>query len=191
MKHGPVAGNDRCKSTGRQKARELVVLRVWSPLATLLWQPTRITTAEKAHRWGSLFYTKKFFNISLTVMHTLPADSLYLFYMPILSNMVFKVEVVICEMGEAECFLRIWTDTRSWFIQLAWEINEVTFFSSFFCYSEFQQKTLRRLIYILVQAYLVTPVSQPVEILKLYHYPPKYGSTSHISVPFSQHRRRV
>lgn len=60
-------------------------------------------------------------------MHTLPADSLYLFYMSILSNMVFEVGVVICEMDEAECFLQIGTDTCSWFIQQPWEIDEDTF----------------------------------------------------------------
>lgn len=40
--------------------------------------------------------------------------------------MGFKVEVVVCEMGEAECSLQIGIDTRSSFLQLPWEINEGT-----------------------------------------------------------------
>lgn len=34
--------------------------------------------------------------------------------------MVFKMEVVICEMGEAECFLQIGTDTYSWYIAMSY-----------------------------------------------------------------------
>ena len=54
----------------------------------------------------------------------------------------FKMEVIICEMGEAECSLQIGIDTRSWFIQLPWEINEETKNVGFFIYFflEYQQK---------------------------------------------------
>lgn len=51
-------------------------------------------------------------------------------------------------------------DTRSWCIQLPWEINGDTR-KVFFFYSEFQHSMLSKLICVLFQAYVVTPVSQP------------------------------